>query len=101
VGHCPAGGFCRSLPIAWLTERTKSHGASTSPGGALHSRSDEEDKNSRLSMVLGDAELELFDSIELIASLTYLLQVGGFIMLYLRPVWGDRPCSVNHCFPRH
>jgi hypothetical protein len=32
-------------------------------------------KDLRLSMVLGDAELELFDSIELIASLSYLLQV--------------------------
>jgi hypothetical protein len=76
----------QAYPCAWSTERTKSHGTATSPGGALHSRSDEEDKNSRLSMVLGDAELELFDSIELIASLTYLLQVGGFAMFYLRPV---------------
>ena len=46
----------------------------------LHSSSedaltDSKTNQLRLSMVLGDAELELFDTIELIASLSYLLQV--------------------------
>lgn len=40
-------------------------------------------KDLRLSMVLGEAELELFDSIELIASLSYLLQVRMHASLYV------------------
>lgn len=41
-------------------------------------------KHLRLSMVLGDAELEFFDTIELVASLSYLLQVNPPLCLSCR-----------------
>ncbi len=50
-----------------------------SPGGEEFGSN----KDLRLSMVLGDAELELFDSIELIASLSYLLQVRAVLAAFI------------------
>jgi hypothetical protein len=56
-------------------------------------------KDLRLSMVLGDAELELFDSIELIASLSYLLQVRSLPLLYscLNIVGSDKSLGMSQC----